>query len=122
MTFFRFVVPALALLLLGAHFFRAGGWLPAAVAVALLALLAVPHRWAVRTLQVALVLGALEWLRTLAAFAAARIAVGQPYLRLTAILVGVSAFTLLGAWLLRRRTVRRSAPLPPAGAVADSKP
>ena len=103
MLFARLLLPALALLLLGAHFYRAGEWPLAALSVALLPLLAVPRSWAVRTLQVAHVVGALEWLRTLAGFAAARMANGQPYLRLTAILVAVAAFTLLAAWMLRRR-------------------
>lgn len=106
MLFVRLLFPALALLFLGAHFYRAGDWPLAALSLALLPLLAVPRAWAVRTLQVALVVGALEWLRTLAGFAALRMASGQPYLRLAAILVAVASFTVLSAWVLRRRAVR----------------
>jgi hypothetical protein len=102
----RLILPLLALLLLAAHFYRAD-WLSLAIlSVVLTLLLAVPRPWAARTLQVALVLGAIEWLRTLAAFAAMRMAVGQPYLRLVLILGGVAAFTLLAAWVFQHRTLR----------------
>jgi len=102
----RLILPFLALLLLAAHFYRAD-WMPLAVlSAALTLLLAVPRPWAARTLQVALVLGALEWLRTLAAFAAMRVAVGQPYLRLALILGAVAAFTLLAAWVFQHRALR----------------
>ena len=105
-TVARLILPLLALLLLAAHFYRAG-WLSLAVlSVALTLLLAVPRPWAARTLQVALVLGAIEWLRTLAAFAALRMAVGQPYLRLVLILGVVAVFTLLAAWVFQHRALR----------------
>jgi hypothetical protein len=103
----RLLLPALALLLLAAHFYRAGWLVPAAVSVALVALLAVPRPWAARTVQVALALGALEWLRTLAAFAAARIALGQPYLRLALILGAVAALTAAAAWVFQHRSLRQ---------------
>jgi len=52
------------------------------------------------------VLGAFEWLRTLMAFASMRMALGQPYLRLTLILGAVAAFTLLAAWAFQQRALR----------------
>jgi hypothetical protein len=106
MRLIRLLLPLVALLLLAAHFYRAD-WLPLAVlSVALTPLLAVPRPWAARTLQVALVLGALEWLRTLAVFAALRMAAGQPFLRLVAILGAVAAVTLLAAWTFQHRSLR----------------
>lgn len=108
----RLIVPVLALLLLAAHFYRAGWMVPAALCVALTLLLAVPRPWAARTLQVALVLGALEWLRTLATAAAMRIGAGQPYLRLALILGAVAAFTLVAAWMLQHRSLRARFRLP----------
>jgi len=103
----RLILPFVALALLAAHFYRADWMLPAAATAALTLLLAVPRPWAARTLQLALVLGAIEWLRTLAAFAAMRMAVGQPYLRLVLILGAVAAFTLLAAWVFQHRALRR---------------
>jgi len=103
---FRLILPFLALLLLAAHFYRAG-WLPlAALSVALLPLLAVPRPWAARTLQAALVLGALEWLRTLLVLAGARLEAGESWLRLVIILGGVLLLTLAAAWPLRTAAVR----------------
>ena len=101
-------VPGLALLLLAAHFFRAG-LMPLTVLCAMLVvLLFVRAPWAVRSLQVALALGTLEWLRTAWVFAAARAAQGQPYGRLLAILGTVAAVTAIAALLLAGRAVRLS--------------
>lgn len=99
-------LPGLALLLLGAHFFRAGLVPLAAACAALLALLFVRAAWSARVLQGALALGTLEWLRTAWVFASARAAAGQPYTRLLVILGGVALVTALAAWLLRSRAAR----------------
>jgi hypothetical protein len=100
------LLPALALLVLGAHFFRAGLAPLAGACVALLALLFVRTTWAARTLQAALALGTLEWLRTAWGFASARAAQGQPYTRLLLILGSVALFTVLAALALRSRTAQ----------------
>ena len=101
------IFPSLAAVLLAAHFYRAGQLALAALSVGALVLLAVPRPWAARVLQVALLAGAFEWLRTLALFAAARMAMGQPYLRLTLILVAVAAFTAASAAVFQQSAVRR---------------
>jgi hypothetical protein len=98
---------ALALLLLAAHFFRAGLVPLAALAVALAGLLFVRSAWSARLLQWALALGVLEWLRTAWVFAAARAALGEPYTRLLAILGAVALLTALAAVLLRSAAARR---------------
>ena len=101
------LLPGLALLLLGAHFFRGGlVWLTVAC-LGLLALLFVRANWASRTLQAALALGTLEWLRTAWGFASARAAQGQPYGRLLLILGAVAAVTAVAALLLRSGAARR---------------
>ena len=106
MTIARLVLVAIACLLLAAHFLRMGriGLLIACVAVA--AMVFVKKPWAARTAQVALVLGTLEWLRTLTMFTAARRAAGQPYLRLVIILGCVAAFTALTTLVFRSAKVR----------------
>jgi len=96
----------LALLLLAAHFYRAG-LMPLTVLCAMLVgLLFVRATWGQRVLQAVLALGTLEWLRTAWVFAAARAAQGQPYGRLLAILGAVAAVTALAALLLPRSTLR----------------
>lgn len=107
MPFALLVFPSIAALLLAAHFFRAGQVELAVASVASLVLLAVPRAWAARALQVVLIAGAIEWLRTLAAFAAVRMAHGQPYLRLALILLAVAAFTAASAAVFQQARVRR---------------
>ena len=101
------VFPSLAAILLAAHFYRAGHLALAALSVGALVLLAVPRAWAARVLQLALLAGAFEWLRTLAMFASTRMALGQPYLRLTLILVAVAVFTAVSAAVFQQSAVRR---------------
>ena len=91
------LLPALALVLLAAHLFHGGASLLAAVAVLLVALLAVRRWWAARLLQVVLLLATVEWLRTTVVLSQARIAHGQPYVRLVLILAAVAALTAVAA-------------------------
>jgi hypothetical protein len=105
---------------LGAHFLRGGDISLVAVSLGLLVLLAVRRRWAARVLQVALLLGALEWIRTLLALAGGRMQAGQPVLRLAIILGVVAAVTGLSALLFQTRRLRRvyrSGPRPGSASV-----
>ncbi len=98
--------PALALAVLGAHFYRAGSW-PLTVSCALLmALLAWPRAWVPRLAQTSLVAGSVVWLWTAYDLVAQRIALGQPWTRLAAILGGVGLFTLASAFVFRHPRLR----------------
>ena len=100
------VPSALALLVLAAHFLRAG-WLPLVVIlVALIPLLGLRRRWVPRLFQVILGLGAMEWLRTLLELRDIRLALGQPHARMVAILGGVALFTAVCAALFELTPVR----------------
>jgi hypothetical protein len=105
-TYALLLLPAFALLLLGAHFFRAALVPLTVVCLGLIALLFVRARWAWISLQVALAIGALEWLRTAWEFASMRAAMGQPYTRLLVILGGVAVVTALAGLVLRTSTAR----------------
>ena len=85
-----------------------------AACLVLLPLLVIARAWAVRTVQIALTLGVIVWLRAAWLFAAARRAAGAPYVRLWVILGGVAAFTALAAWLLEGRIRWLGAQPPPA--------
>jgi hypothetical protein len=117
---FLLLLPAaLSALVLGAHFLRRGQLVPVALCLGLLALLLVRRPWAARAVQAALLLGAFEWLRTLAGFVAERRAAGEPWLRMAVILGLVAALCALGAALFRSGTLRRRfgmGPLPEPGA------
>jgi hypothetical protein len=95
----HFVLPALASLLLAAHFFRAGVYPLAGAMVALAGLTFVPRPWAGRTFGLVLLLGAVEWLRTAWSFASLRHSMGLPFGRLLAILGAVALFTLVSAYV-----------------------
>jgi hypothetical protein len=56
--------------------------------------------------QVALPVGAVEWLRALAALLAQRLSLGQPDLRLAPILLAVAAFSAAAALVFRHRSLR----------------
>lgn len=105
-TYSLLLLPAFALLLLGAHFFRAALVPLTVVCLGLIGLLFVRAGWAWVSLQVALAIGALEWLRTAWDFASMRAAMGQPYTRLLVILGGVALVTALAALVLRTKTAR----------------
>ena len=97
----------LSLLVLAAHFLRAGNLIMVVLALALLGLLAVPRAWAGRTLQIALLLGAVEWLWTLVRLVSARARAGEPALRMALILGAVALLTALSALVFRTARLRR---------------
>lgn len=103
----RLLPALLALLVLAAHFYRAGLAHVVPACIGLAALLCVRLAWVPRAIVVALLLAAVEWLRTLALLAGARMEAGQPFMRLVVILAGVALLTLLAAWPLRSATVRQ---------------
>jgi uncharacterized membrane protein len=91
----------LSLLVLGAHFLRDGSSIGVYVVLALIALLFLRRPWVARLVQAVLVLGALEWLRTMYELAQIRAFHGQPYGRMLVILGIVAAVTLCSALLFQ---------------------
>lgn len=108
----------LSALVLAAHFYRARSLALVALSLALPLLLLVRERWSARAVQAGLLLGALEWVRTLAFFAGQRMEVGRPWGRLAVILGLVAALTALSALAVRVPPARGGAPdaEPDAGA------
>ncbi|MGB5816297.1 MAG: hypothetical protein WBH85_18905 [Thermoanaerobaculia bacterium] len=93
MNFLRLLPVVLSLLLLGAHFLRAG-WLAMAGALVALAVLApVPRPSMARIVQVVLFVGGFEWIRTLFMNIASRSDLGEPWMRMAVILGAVTLFT-----------------------------
>jgi len=74
--------------------------------LAILFLLFLRKPWVPRVFQGLLILGALEWLRTLYFFAAMRIAWDQPWTRLAFILGAVALFTGLAGLVFRGKALR----------------
>jgi len=106
MNIIKLLPAVLGILLLGAHFYRAGHTILVFTSAAMLLLLLVPRSWAARAVQTALVLGGLEWIRTLFIIAAMRHDMGAPWIRLSVILGGVAVFTICSALVFRFKSLR----------------
>jgi hypothetical protein len=96
----------LSLLLLGAHFLRGPNLALLAAVILLLVLLFVRRRWVARLVQVALLLGALEWLRTLVRLTSDRLQAGEPVVRLVLILGTVACLTAFSTLAFETRRLR----------------
>lgn len=105
-TFLLLFLPALALAVLAAHFYRAASWPLVLACLLLIGLLAWPRRWAARLVTVGLAAGAVEWLWTAVVLVQQRIALGQPWTRLALILGAVALLTAGSAILLHRPRLR----------------
>ena len=109
-AFLRVVPVVLSPLVLAAHFFRSRQLPLVALSLALPFLLLARKRWGARIVQAGLVLGALEWVRTLVTFAGQRMDVGRPWGRLAVILSAVTALTALSALAVRVPPARGEKP------------
>jgi len=83
----------ISFVLLAAHFLRDGQVLFVACALVCPFLLLYKKKWVVRIVQIALLLGAIEWIRTLLLLQALRVENGMPWTRLVLIIGGVALFT-----------------------------
>lgn len=102
-----YVPVVLSLVVLGAHFMRYGNSIGVFGALVLLALLTVRRPWVARLMQVVLILGALEWIRTLYDLAEVRAVLGQPVTRMIVILGVVVTVTFCSALLFQSPTLKR---------------
>lgn len=107
MTFTLLIPALLSFVLLGAHFLRGGHDVLLATVIFTALLTGVRVPWSRRIIQAVLLLGVLEWLRTLFVLAGARMEAGMPYARLALILGAVAALTGLAAILLENSRLRR---------------
>jgi hypothetical protein len=97
------VLVVLACVLLAAHFFRSGAIALVLLCAAAPFLLLVRQRWADVLLRLGLLLGTVEWVRTLVTLARTRSAHGHPWVRLAVILGLVALVTALAAFAVRTR-------------------
>jgi len=107
MNFLRLLPVFISFLLLAAHFIRAGQTLIVVVLLSLLLLLILRKFWVPMVIQLTLLLGAIEWLRTLVSVAQMRIESGQPWMRMAIILGAVALFTALSCLVFRVGALRK---------------
>lgn len=93
-----------ALLMLGALSLRLGlGFLPAILlTLALVVTLFLPRKWAQVTVASLLGGGSLAWVGMTLVRVQQRLQLGEPWMRLAVILIGVALFTAWSAWMLKR--------------------
>ena len=109
--YWRTIPTFLALILLGAHFLRAGSILLAAACVLLPLLLLIRRRVALRIVQCALAAGVVVWIHTALVLTQMRMQLGVPWLRMLLILSAVCLFTAGCVWLLQTKAVKQHFPL-----------
>ena len=102
-----FIPVVLSLVVLAAHFMRYGNTPAMAGSLALVALLFIRKAWVARLIQVVLVLGALEWVRTLLGLVQVRAAMDVPAGRMVIILGTVAAITACSALVFQSSTLKQ---------------
>ncbi len=104
-TYLKIFIPtALSLLLGAAHFWRAGMYGLSLTLVGLMLLaLSMRTAWVRIVLKTTLTLLTLRWVWTCAELVQLRLHMGEPWMRLSCILLSVALFTLMSAWLLQKR-------------------
>lgn len=91
----------LSLVVLAAHFLRAGNLLLVGAVLLVAAMLAVRRPWAARVVQGTLLIGALEWIRTLTMIVSARWRADEPAARTAIILGAVALISVVSALLFQ---------------------
>ena len=108
MNFVRLVPVFLSLVLLGAHFlFHTGQLAIAIIPLLFLVPLALRRSWVPWLTQLVLLLGTIEWLRTLYVGVSQKMAEGTDWLRYACILGAVALFTALSSLVFRGKGLRK---------------
>jgi hypothetical protein len=106
MMAFRLLPVLLSAVLLAAHFSRHDIPVLAVASLAFPAVLLIRRPWVPRVVRAALLLSAVEWIRTGVALGRARVAAGEPWVRMAAILGVVALATALATLVFRLPAVR----------------
>jgi hypothetical protein len=107
MNVLRLLPVFISFVLLAAHFVRAGQTILGFVSLFLLMLLLLRKTWVPWVIQLALLLGVVEWLRTLFFIAQMRMEFGMPLTRLAIILGAVALFTAFSSLVFRSKALRK---------------
>ncbi len=106
MNVVRLIPVFVSSVLMAAHFSRSGPLILAVVSLGFPLILLVPRPWVARVVQLALFLGALEWVRATVAIALRRQSAGEPWTRMAVILGSVALVTALSALVFRMKALR----------------
>jgi len=106
LNFVRLIPVIISLLLLAAHYYRAGFIPLVVVAGAGVLILFIRRPWAARIVQVLLIIAGIEWVRTAFKLVETRLAMGMPWMRLSFILGGAALLAFGSLFAFRTRAVR----------------
>ena len=107
MNLVRLIPVILSFGLLAAHFSRAD-LLPLVVVCLLVPFILLPRKaWVARSIQVLLVLGAFEWIRSMFGYIEIRKAVGEDWGRLAIILIVVALLTACSGLVFRGKSLKK---------------
>lgn len=108
MNFLRLIPVILSFGLLAAHFSRAGVLPLMILSIVIPFLLFIKKAWVARGIQILLLLGALEWIRSMFGYIEIRKAIGDDWGRLAIILVTVAVLTACSGLVFRGKSLKKS--------------
>lgn len=106
MNLLRLIPVILPFGLLAAHFSRANLFPLVIVSLAIPLLLLIRKAWAARSIQILLLLGALEWIRSMFGYIEVRKSIGEDWGRLAIILVTVALLTACSGLVFRGKSLK----------------
>ncbi len=107
MNFLRLLPVIFSFGLLAAHFSRANMFPLVIVSLALPLLLLIKRAWVARSIQVLLILGAAEWIRSMFGYIEVRRSIGEDWTRLAIILVAVAVLTASAGLVFRGSSLKK---------------
>jgi len=103
----RLIPVYICALLLGAHFYRSYDYVLLGISLLLPFMLLIRKVWVARIMQLFLLLGAAEWIRTAIILADIRRQEGAPWIRLVIIIGSVALFTTLSVLLFQLKSLKK---------------
>ena len=107
MNLIRLIPVLLSFGLLAAHFSRANLFPLVIVSLAIPLLLLIRNAWAARSIQILLLLGAFEWIRSMFGYIEVRKTIGDDWGRLAIILIAVALLTACSALVFRGKSLKK---------------
>ena len=106
MNIVRLLPVIFSFLILSAHFSRGNLFVLSIICLLIPFLLFIKHGWVVRLIQIVLIIGSLEWIRSMFIYINQRQTLDEPYVRLVIIIGIVALFTGLSALVFRNQVLK----------------
>ena len=106
MNIVRLLPVIFSFLILSAHFSRGDLFVLSILLLIFPILLLIKKHWIIRLTQIVLIIGSIEWIRTLFVYVNQRQAIGEPYVRLVIIIGIIAIFTGLSTLVFRNQSLK----------------